>query len=74
MNQASPLIAISNSPINGGVTQTVNGNKGIRIIPEQYPAKILTLPVGGFLCLACLIALMQWALARSKDKKEESKS
>jgi electron transport complex protein RnfE len=52
----------------------INGNKGIRIIPEQYPAKILTLPVGGFLCLACLIALMQWALARSKDKKEESKS
>jgi electron transport complex protein RnfE len=34
----------------------INGNKGIRIIPEQYPAKILTLPVGGFLCLACLIA------------------
>lgn len=52
----------------------INGNKGLRIIPEQYPAKILTLPVGGFLCLACLIALMQWALARSKDKKEESKS
>lgn len=51
----------------------INGTDGVRIIPERYPAKILTLPVGGFLCLACLIALMQWALARSKDKKEESK-
>ena len=27
MNQASPLIAISNSPINGGVTQTVNARE-----------------------------------------------
>jgi electron transport complex protein RnfE len=51
----------------------INGTKGIRIIPEQFPAKILTLPVGGFLCLACLIALMQWARAKSKNKKEESK-
>lgn len=51
----------------------INGTNGIRIIPEKYPAKILTLPVGGFLCLACLIALMQWALAKSKNKKEESR-
>jgi electron transport complex protein RnfE len=45
---------------------------GIRIIPESYPVGVLTLPVGGFLVLACLIAAMQWALARPK-KKEESK-
>ncbi len=51
----------------------INGTNGVRIIPEKYPAKILTLPVGGFLCLACLIALMQWALAKSKNKKEESR-
>jgi electron transport complex protein RnfE len=44
---------------------------GIRIIPETYPVGVLTLPVGGFLVLACLIAAMQWALAR--PKKEESK-
>ena len=60
----------------GGIINTVNGvlgsGDGIRLLPEQYPAKILTLPVGGFICLACLIALMQWALARPK-KKEESK-
>ena len=33
---------------------------------------MLTLPVGGFMVLACLIAAMQWALARPK-KEEESK-
>jgi electron transport complex protein RnfE len=46
---------------------------GFRIISEQFPAKILTLPVGGFLVLGCLIAAMQWALTKSKNK-EESKS
>ena len=50
----------------------LNGGDGIRIIPEAFGVKILTLPVGGFLVLGCLIALMQWALARAK-KKEETK-
>ena len=49
------------------------GGKGIQIIPSQFPAGMLTLPVGGFLVLACLIAAMQWALARPKKNKEESK-
>ena len=40
--------------------------KGIQILPAQFPAKMLTLPVGGFLVLACLIAAMQWALSKSK--------
>ena len=44
--------------------------KGIRIIPSQFPAGMLTLPVGGFLVLGCLIAFMQWALAKSKNKEE----
>jgi electron transport complex protein RnfE len=48
----------------------INGTAGIRIIPEQFPAKLLTLPVGGFICLGCLIAIMQWALAKSKSKEE----
>ena len=43
---------------------------GIRILPEQFPMGMLTLPVGGFLILACLIAAMQWALSKSKDKEE----
>ena len=45
---------------------------GIQILPEQFPIKVLTLPVGGFLVLGCLIAAMQWALARPKKNKEES--
>ena len=31
---------------------------------------IRALPVGGFLTLGCLIAVMQWALAKSEKKKE----
>ena len=49
---------------------------GIQVMPSGYvPAGMLTLPVGGFLCLGTLIAVMQWALAKSSkksaDKKEE---
>ena len=33
--------------------------------------KLLTLPVGGFIVLAVLIAAMQWALERSKAKAEK---
>ena len=40
--------------------------KGIQIIPAQFPAGMLTLPVGGFLVLGVLIAAMQWALSKSK--------
>ncbi len=44
---------------------------GAQIMPESYvPAGILTLPVGGFLCLGTLIAAMQWALNKSKAKAE----
>ena len=44
---------------------------GIQILPESYtPALLLVLPVGGVLCLGVLIAVMQWALAKSAAKKE----
>ena len=39
----------------------------------MYFVLMLVLPVGGFLVLGCLIALMQWALSRPKKNKEESK-
>ena len=41
---------------------------GIRILPEQFPIGMLTLPVGGFLTLGCLIALMQWAQDKNANK------
>ena len=49
----------------GGGLLGVDG-KGIKILPSQFPAGMLTLPVGGFLVLGCLIAAMQWALSKSK--------
>ena len=48
----------------------LNNGDGIRLIPEQFPIGMLTLPVGGFLVLGCLIAAMQWALSKSKNKEE----
>ena len=44
----------------------------IQIMPDWYTnIGVLTLPVGGFICLGVLIAAMQWALARSEKKKAD---
>ena len=51
----------------------VLGANGVQIFPSDFGVGTLTLPVGGFLVLAALIAAMQWALARPKKDKEESK-
>ena len=40
---------------------------------DNLHKQLLTLPVGGFLCLGTLIAIMQWALARSEKKNAEKK-
>ena len=56
---------------------TLGAGKGIVIIPEQFRFGLLTLPVGGFIMLAFLIAAMQWALSRPKKEaaeKEEAKA
>lgn len=66
---------LGNGTIAGGFSFLNNGN-GIRILPAQYPALILILPVGGFLTLGCLIALSQWLgrhLAEKEAKKEAAK-
>ena len=45
---------------------------GLQIMPASYtPALMLVLPVGGFLCLGTLIAIMQWALAKNEAKNAE---
>ena len=44
---------------------------GIRILPEGSGALMMILPVGGFLTLGCLIALMQYLLRRHEEKKKE---
>ena len=54
----------------------VLGADGIRILPEQYPAMLLVMPVGGFLTLGCLIAFTQWfnrRLAQKAVEKEAAK-
>ena len=43
---------------------------GIRILPEGTAATFLVLPVGGFLTLGFLIALMQYLLRKSEEKKK----
>ena len=48
------------------------GGEGIRIIPEGYPAMLLILPVGGFLTLGVLIAVMQYFTNKSKTKDKEA--
>ncbi len=42
---------------------------GNRIFPAEYGALMMVLPVGGFLTLGCLIALMQWAQDKAKGGK-----
>ena len=55
---------LGNGPFGGGLLG-VDG-KGIQIFPAEFGIKMLTLPVGGFLVLGCLIAAMQWALNKKK--------
>ena len=49
----------------------VLGADGIRILPEQYPAMLLIMPVGGFLTLGCLIAFTQWFNRKLAEKAEK---
>ena len=44
---------------------------GIRILPEQFPAMMMILPVGGFLTLGVLIAVVQYFLNKSKKGADQ---
>ena len=52
----------------------LNGGEGIRIIPAQYPAMQMVMPVGGFLVLGFVIAGSQWLMKHldMKSKKKEA--
>ena len=55
-----------------GLLNTTNGigtGSGVQIFPSEYGALVLTLPIGGFITLGCLIALMQYVLRRNEEKK-----
>ena len=47
----------------------LNGGEGIRIIPAQFPAMQMVMPVGGFLVLGFIIAGSQWLMKRLNNKK-----
>ena len=47
------------------------GGAGIRIIPEQFPAMQVVMPVGGFLVLGFVIAGSQALMKRMEKKKKE---
>ena len=52
----------------------LNGGEGIRIIPAEYPAMQMVMPVGGFLVLGFVIAGSQWLMKylEKKNKKKEA--
>jgi len=52
----------------GGI---LNGGEGIAILPSHFAALGVSLPVGGFLVLACVIAAMQYFLNKPKKAAEE---
>lgn len=52
----------------------LNGGEGIRIIPAEYPAMQMVMPVGGFLVLGCVIAMWQALMTHieKRNKKKEA--
>ena len=46
----------------------LNGGEGYRVFSAGYSALMMVMPVGGFLTLGVLIALMQWVQNRSAGK------
>ena len=50
----------------------LNGGEGIRLIPAEFPAMQMVMPVGGFLVLGFVIAGSQ-ALMKSLEKKNKKK-
>ena len=55
----------------GGI---LNGGQGIRIIPEQFPAMQMVMPVGGFLTLGFVIAGSQWLMKYLEKKRREKEA
>ena len=51
----------------------LKGGEGIRIIPAQFPAMQMVMPVGGFLTLGFVIAGSQWLMKKLDEKKKEVK-
>ncbi len=58
-----------------GFRVTMDGTgAGVQIMPAQFGALIMILPVGGFLTLGFLIALMQHVMRKSEEKKAKKEA
>ena len=51
----------------------LNGGEGIRLLPAQFPAMMMVMPVGGFLTLGFVIAGSQWLMARLDRKNRKNR-
>lgn len=62
---------LGNGTFGGGI---LNGGEGIRLIPAQFPAMQMVMPVGGFLVLGFVIAGSQKLMQHleMKNKKKEA--
>jgi len=49
----------------------LNGGRGLRVFPARFAAGGMVHPVGGFLALACVVALVQFLSARRPGKRKE---
>ena len=69
---------IGSGTVLGGLFEIVDGSlhfalgtaAGIQVFPAEYGVMYMILPFGGFVTLGCLIALMQFVLRKSAEKKE----
>lgn len=52
----------------------LNGGEGIRLIPAEYPAMLMVMPVGGFLALGCVIAFSQWLVKKLEMKSRRKEA
>ena len=52
----------------------LNGGEGIRIIPAQFPAMQMVMPVGGFLALGCILAGFQYYMRKSDTKRRDKEA
>ena len=55
----------------GGI---LNGGEGIRIIPAQYPAMQMVMPVGGFLAMGCILAGFQYMTRKMENAKKDKEA
>ena len=62
---------LGNGTFGGGL---LNGGEGIRIIPEQFPAMQMVMPVGGFLTLGFVIAGAQWLVRKLENRKKDKEA